>query len=258
MTRINNTKTTPQGGRVNPKTVPDGYVSRFAPMTDVQLEEAMQEAATVAQAVHEGVEWMEGTVIGDFMFKWTGQAAMSPVLKELLATSPVIYGTTAQQAAQFVRMDHPATSALALIHHANINNWDIHQSFERCQPPHVDFITRQIDALEYMYTGLSEAMDAGFIEKQYWEDKGHARPEEYFCNIGPLATAYPEGAPCHNERPAGHGVFCGYLSRRAQHFYNGHDLTIETFFLQVAFSRVLSFMHIGQSCEEGYILGHTA
>jgi len=255
--RINNRKTTADGGRVNPKTVPDGYESPFAPMSDEELHAAMIEARDVATAVHQGVEWEPGTVIGDFMERWTGSAEMSPILLRMLeglavAADTYEVGTWAQAAAMFVEMDHPAESATALIDYANENEWEIRSDLRRCEAPDVDFITRQIHSLEFMLTGLSDAMDVGFIEKSYQEDKGHPRPEEYFDDVGPISTPYVEGCPCHNERLAGHGIFCGWLARRAKYFYNGEDAAVDVFFKQVAFSRVLSFMHIAQSCDEGF------
>ena len=252
--RLQFIKTDPQGRTVNPGH-PDNYVPLLRELDDNELAADIREYCHVF--TDSKSEWPFD------MFTDRGIAAhipepLEPVVQNAsgMTIEDMTEDEVSKTCADLVHMDEPLELA------QQISQWcrskgDKPVNSRTDKKTTIDFVADVVEPPEYMLSGLADAMRRCFQEKSFWDQ---ARPEEYMrvrAGLGhQVTTAYPEGCPPHAERPAGHGVFAGYITERARQYYGDKHADV---FAQtgqhLALWRVLAGVHTPRSCIEGYNIG---
>lgn len=247
--RLQFIKTDPQGRTVNPGH-PDGYVPLLRELDENEL------AADIRDYCHTFTDAQAGDWPHD-MFKDRSIDPLIPApLWDIVHKSVMDGKSLPASCADLVHMDEPLELAQQISQWCR-SNGDKPVNSLTDKKTTIDFVADVVEPPEYMLSGLADAMRRCFQEKSFWDQ---ARPEEYMrvrAGLGhQVTTAYPEGCPPHAERPAGHGVFAGYITERARQYYGDKHADV---FAQtgqhLALWRVLAGVHTPRSCIEGYNIG---
>lgn len=154
-----------------------------------------------------------------------------------------------EMCANIVHMDNPFDLPKYMQEWVNARGFKPRQKwYSRAIPKFIkSFIESVPQANRYITKRQDQAIEKGFEVKYYY---GVVRPEEY-GNLGPSATAYPEGCPCHPEYPAGHSCLAFAAAKAILDYYQIDDIKDVMVILNCAYNfsmfRSFALMHYGPS-----------